>query len=292
MAIAALPNAAPVAAQPVAAAPEKTYLQKMTEYLDPQRIQAEEDTASHWSFAAKATAVFFSVLSLGGVIATAVLFSHLIAPVVLGAVGVLGCAAIASHLFQDEAEEILEQVAEPKAISAHLPSFATPQQIQHYLAQNGIGNQRPEDLLRLKPLLAHQQYHHTLFEKYTRQSQENFQKANRIAAETSVKPELSFEIQKGLLDVTFWRICSDHHESDALQEKIKMAFITAAILRPDYRGDLETIGMNFNRNLFHLGNPANHIFIFKNRNLAPITVAELKQMRVAELGQRFAAAMV
>jgi hypothetical protein len=291
MAVAALQNTAPVAAQQVAAAPEKTYLQRMTESLDPQRIQAEEDIASRWSFAAKATAVFFSVLSLGGVIATAVLFSHLIVPVTLGAVGLLGCAAIASHLLQNEADEILEQVAEPKAISAHLPAFSEPQQIQQYLAQNGIGNQRPEDLLRLKPVIAYHQYQHTLFEKHTRQAQENCQKANRIAAETAAKPEPNLELQKDLLNATFNRICSDCQESLALQAKMKMAFITAAIVRPNYTGDLETIGMDFNLNFFHIGNPANHIFIFKNRNLAPITVAELRQMRVAELGQRFAAAM-
>ena len=287
----ALQSVPPIAVPQAAIPPEKTCLQRMTEYLDPERIQAEEDTASPWSFAAKVTAAFFSVVALGSVIATAVLFSHLIVPVTLGAVGMLGCAAIVSHLFQDKAEEILEQIEEPKAVSAHLPAFAAPQQIQHYLTQNGIGNQRPEDLLRLKPLLAHHAYLHTLVEKHTGKAQEHFQKANRIAAETTLKPEQSFEIQKGLLDVTFWRICSDDQESDALKAKIKMAFINAAILCPDYKDDLETIGMNFNRNLFHLGNPANHIFIFKNRNLAPITVAELRQMRVAELGQRFAAAM-
>jgi hypothetical protein len=305
MAIAALPNTTPAAALTAAAAPEITCLQRMTENLDPQRIQAEEDIASRWSFAAKATAVFFSVLALGGVIATAVLLSHLVVPAALAAVGLLGGAAIAYYLFQDKAEKILEQVAEPKAISAHLASFTSPLQIQQYLVLNGIGFvfNRPLDLLRLKPFFAYHQYYKTQFEQHSRLSQQNSQDANRLTNELAVKlhPLGGLPLPQAESDILALRndsikcgslqVSAAHEESKARYAKIQMAFITGLIHRPEYTGTLETLGEALNPSPLFNGD-ADRIFVFRNRNLAPITVAELRQVSVAVLGERFAAAMV
>lgn len=307
MTTAVLPAAASTAAavQQDSTVHEKTCLQRITEWLDPERIESEELYASRLSFAAKAIAVFLSVISLGGVIATGVLFSHLIVPVAGGALALLACAAITSHLFQEKAEEIQSEAALAKAPSALIASIdAHPQSIQQTLLQMGIawnqipGVQHPNDilrvdLLRFRPLIAYYQFLQSEMEKFNRRSQENIQEGNRIAAETAAKPkpqEMSERVND-LVRVGAKRIQSAWDENTALTLKIDMAFIHALFRHPDYKGYMNDIGIEFNQGSLYLTNLANQIFIFKNRNLAPITVLELGQLRVAELGQRFAAAM-
>ncbi len=299
MAVAAVvqaPVAVPQIIQPSANASETMLLQKITERLDPAQIQHYENTAFGFSSAAKATAIFFSVASLGGFIATVILLPHLIIPVAIGAFTLLACTAIVSRVLQTVSDLAQNTADESKEIQAFQTRLRTPLDVRNSLILKGIqwnsisGVQNEADLLRLTPLIALHDKIDADIAKDERANQEKVYEANRLALEiTRDEGSNCIELSKKAVDYVFRRAEATEVEADALSKKIEAGFINALIRRPEYTGTIDRFGLDFTHPPSN--HPASYAFAFKNHNLAPITFQELRAIRVGQLGLRFAAAM-
>jgi len=88
-------------------------------------------------------------------------------------------------------------------------------------------------------------------------------------------------------------------EDRALQTKVHAAFVNAVLRKSNYNGTLADIAaitdVGFHERILGdaLGDPTgvSAFITFKNRNIAPISHADVKRMTIAELGQRLVAAM-
>jgi hypothetical protein len=299
MAIAAVqaPAAVPQQATPPAAtASEPTMLQKLTERLDPAQIQYDENSAFVWSAAAKATAIFFSAAALAGFIGTAVLAAHLIVPATIGALALLALTAITCRLFQSVSDIAQKTVDESNEIKTYLDRLRLPSDVQNSLNQKGIqwnaipGVRNESDLMRLTPLIALHEKIEADFAKNENLSQDKVGEANRITLEIVQDENPNFvALSKKAINFAILRTEATEADAAALSQKIEAGFINALIRRPQYAGTIDQIGVEFGYPCSN--NIASYAFVFKNRNLAPITFFELRTNRVAQLGQRFAAAM-
>ncbi len=168
----------------------ETVSQAMAERDLPAYIAIQQEAVDRWEFAATANAVFFSVISIGGLIATAVFASPLIPIAIVAAASAVTVAAIASGSFFHFANKKQHWVDELNRVNhfqvASQFALATPQLVQQALAREGVVlNPLPEDLTRLKRMLSLHQLGEISMNWSQQQAQEMLQGANTLARTVS-----------------------------------------------------------------------------------------------------------
>jgi hypothetical protein len=178
-------------------------------------------------------------------------------------------------------------------------SNKTPAQIQADLASReiawsqipGIQTAHPENLASLNPLLAQAKYLDDKIQKYSQAKDEKATEARTLSNANFI------ENRNKIFDLNMDALA---FENIALKTKVRAAFVNAVLRKGDFNGTLETIAdltkIHFFQRLLanEMGNgtsAVNNFLTFKNRNLAPITYAEVKTMDVAQLAQRLLVAM-
>ncbi len=292
-------------------ATQNTFLKNLTEQLDPATIPSDENRAALYDGAAKATAIFFSLAAVCGFITAAVLLPHLIANFAVGAAILLICTALASHAFKTRSIQREKLVDEKKWISERQATLATPLQIQQSLGQKGIiwnqipGVQRPEDLERLKPLIAKHDWMDFTHAKSENKMQKKLQEARQLEQELAAENQergfldifQQFSIKNKIDDITNLRTRAAEYASQALEHKLVTAFINAILRRPDFSGEPQKMGYLFEGKEQSPSTPYRfdprefQYFTFNNRAIAPITLDEVKTLSIPQLGQRLSAAM-
>jgi hypothetical protein len=270
---------------------DPSYLQKITQRLDPEQIAQEENTVSHLNTAAKVLGVSALLLGLAG-IAAAIILPPFSIPIMLAASALFFTVGPTGVLLSSIADSKQGKIDEWKKINTYQANFPTSASIQAFLTQKGItwnqipGIQRPDDLLRLKPLLALYQHKEEKLRASTTRCQEKLNEIDAAQAENSI--------------FSTYKLINLHNDlkdplEKTLKTKTKLIFINALLRRLDYTGtrkqtvDIEESSYT---NLKYVSqNPEGPLLIFKNRSIAPITVQEFKQMSDSQLGQRMAAAM-
>lgn len=271
-----------------------TYTNRCIQNLSPEIVANFESEATKWRTIATISTVAFFALAIGVFIATSILFP---AYLPLAGIGSLLLAFPATQQVQkllSWAEEAQKEADKYRAIQWQYADLNTksPIELQRELLKMGIVWNRipgmrithPERLAELNPLLAHAKY----LENETRNwmtKKDNV--AREVLAETS-------DLQKKVQTQRYALRCEDI----ALTCKIKHAFYQAVLRNPDFTGSFDGLG-TLSKNSFEermLGNAlgesaATQMFTFNSQAVAPITYAEAKTMTVAELGQRFFAAM-
>jgi hypothetical protein len=296
----------------VTSAPQKTFLQNLTEQLDPATIPSDENCAALYDGAAKATAIFFSLAAVCGFVAAAVLLPHLIVNIAVGAAILLICTALAAHAFKTLSINREKLVEEKKWCLERQASLSTPELIQQSLGQKGIiwnripGVQRPEDLERLKPLIAMHDWIDFTRAKIENKMQKKLQEAQRLDRELADENQESgffdifhqFGTKNKIDDITNLRTKAAEYASHALDHKLAAAFINALLYRPDFSGDLKQIGYVFegkeqSRDEPYRFDPREfQYFTFNNRRILPITLDQVKTLDIPRLGLLLSLAMV
>ncbi len=277
-----------------AATSRSTYLDRFVQNLSPEKVKNNEWDAKKWHIVSIVALVAMTTICVVTLALVGAVFPLLFPVVGVGAV-LGGCFAGSQfNRFQEWSNEAQANANKHKNLQRHYAEISgkTPLQLQRILQQMGIvwtqipgiQVQHPEEgLTRLTPVIAYAK----LLEEHTQQAME---KKNALAAEAQRQndPHMKAIKQSDALNSEF----------NGLAIKILNAFANAVLRNPDYRGNWEELG-NYSKNNFDnqvLGNALGEstpcqMFIFNNRNVAPITYMEAKTMSVAELGQRFINAM-
>ncbi len=275
---------------------EPTYLQRLTQKLDPEQIAQEENTASYLLTTAKVLGVSSLLLGLGG-IAAALFLPVFTVPIMLTTAALFFSTGIGGAVLGTVADGKQEKIDERKKINTYQANFPTPASIQAFLTHMGItwnqipGIGRLDDLMKLKPLAALYKHKEAKTKELTRQCDE---KLNEIDATQKIIEEDSFAI-----GARFTLLNAEQDLRDALAKTLngvsKLAFINALFRRPDFVGtrkQVVEVEESSYINLKYIShNPQGPLLIFKNRNVAPITVQEFRQMSHGQIGQRLATAM-
>lgn len=276
--------------------PTQTYLQFSEEELNPdlQAFHAKESTL--YRVAAIATVVAFSVI-VGAAVVVTIIYAPLFIPLCLiYSVPALMVAKRVHHYFDHRSElasDRANQLAGIKKNFEEIEDFA-PEQIQQLLQQkkiNYIFRMRHNDpsFVTLKPLIAR----HTFWENHVAgleaQKQDFSSRANELESKNSTRDKEK---------ITALRNAALEVEKDALESKVKNAFINAVIRRFAFTGTLQDLGtfsllssaereINIQNNV----PGANDLFTFKNGTTYTILYDEARDLDIYTLGTRFMTAM-
>lgn len=291
---------------------QKTFLQNLTEQLDPAQIATDENRAALYDGAAKATAIFFSLAAVCGFVAAAFLLPHLIVNITVGAAILLLCTALASHAFKRFSINREKLAEEKKWILERQAALATPQLIQQSLGQKGIiwnqipGVQRPEDLTRLKPLIAKHDWIDFTRGKIESKMQAKLQEARQLELELAAENQEGgffdifhrFSIKNKIVGITNLRTKAAEYASQAQDYKLAAAFINAILRHPDFSADgFKKIGYSFEGKEKSRYEPYRfdprefQYFTFNNHQIAPITLDEARTLSIPQLALRLSPAM-
>ena len=269
----------------------KTYLQQCSEDLAPAVISSFQTKSTLWQVASVATLVAFSVLAVSSFCAVGI-FAPIYVPIAgLTAVLLLRPVNKAYKLFELWSDEAHARAEQLKDIKSHYLEISplNSVQLQLNLQQKGIFlstvEHSPADLQTLKPLIARHQF----WEGHVRDIQTKIQgKLNEATRLTTGNRAEIYELRCHALEL----------EKQALEAKVKNAFISAVIRRPAFAGTPEDIGTfsKLSAQERAIGNAVNtasvnEFFTFKRSGFAALTADEVKRLTVAELGTRLIAAM-
>jgi hypothetical protein len=278
--------------------PTTTYLSRCMENLSPEKVANFQGEASKWRTIAIISTVAFFALAIGAFIATSILLPAYLPLAGIGSLLLAFPAAQQVQKFLAWAEEAQKEADKFSLIQREYTDLNAkdPIGLQRELLKMGIlwfqiqgmQVQHPERLSELNPLLAHAKY----LEGQTKSWIEHRDQHAREAQQAGD------DLQKKSQEQRYALRCEDA----ALTCKIKNAFYHAVLRKPafagTFAGTFDGLGALSNNSFEErmLGNglgetTANNLFTFSNATIAPITHEQAKTMTVAELGQRFFAAM-
>lgn len=290
----------PVSSTCVTQTGEKKFLDYSIEELDPNQTASLERQSFLWKTAAVTTLVAYTTLAVGIFIGTGVF-----APTYIPLAGICSLVFLNTvysfvKTFQQNSVQAINRANQLKKIQHHYADLthATVENLQGILLRKmGIiwfqipgMLQHPENLKLLKPLIAR----HLFWEGYIQQIEETkrtiLQKASRLIAQNN--PENREEIYE-------LRATSLELDDLILKSKVKDAFVLAAIQHPDLKGTVDNIGdfspLSSQERILgrevEVNDPTlHHLFIFKNPNIVPLTIEEVKRNRIIDLSRRILAA--
>ena len=193
-----------------------------------------------------------------------------------------------SKYAQERSEQLKEISRQYQALSN-----TTLLQLQNILQQRGIFwfmipgmLQNPGNLTSLIPLIARHNFWEEHLQNIEMKKQDVLVEAGKMDNEGNHQEEVH-DLRCEALEI----------EKMALEAKIKNSFINAVIRRPNYVGTLDDLGTFsiLSGQERAIGNAVaapciNHFFSFKS-NEAPITVDEVKKMKISDLAMRMLKAM-
>ncbi len=270
------------------ATPPKQFLARCAEELDPKLRISFERQSRLWQVLAVATLVAYTALAVSIFIAVGVY-----APVYLPIAGI--CSLLVAdqvplpifRRFDQNSENAKKRAVQLKEIHSKYQELIqmSPEQRQSQLNQIGIISTAPSSL---EPLVARYKYWESSVQKATQEMQKHLQKANELATKDYVAN------RKPIYEL---RIKALEAESDALEAKIKQAYVYAVLQRPTIIGNLDTVGdfSPISQSERTIGVAVGHIalnnfFSFKDTAHTPLTAHDVKTMSTAQLSQRLLAA--
>ncbi|MBS0652955.1 MAG: hypothetical protein JSR39_05430 [Verrucomicrobia bacterium] len=292
----------------------RNFLHRCVQELDPE-VAANHESDAYWSdLAAKAALVAIGIFGVATIVGIG-LVSTVNLPIALFALPfVFPATLFVGNTAADYYWKYSEDSAKSQQKADKLRGIA---QEYHSLPENaaltGIklatmhiqwnripGVQQPEDLNRLRPLIARYEY--------WRKQQEGFEsnvntltaEASRIANPTGdATPEIEIDPETQLNLAATARLRALKAQENALASKAYAAFMHAVILRPEYAGsgfnDVAKVKFNLSasalieNNLARQFNEpgADHFIVFQDRNIQPITIAEIRDNPIHVVAQRF-----
>lgn len=278
---------------------QNSFLARCTEDLNLSKITALEWQSTLWKVAAGVTFVAFTALVI---VATIGLGTTVYVPVI-GIVALVMAMPVAEFVkkllkYSENAKIEAENYRTIQAYHAQIELAARqPLSTSNELQNRGINCQQipgiqghPERLAALHPMLARAKFLDDAIKKHFEMRDKLTAQTRRLATDNFAENrEIIYDLRNSAL----------FSEDRALQTKIEAAFVNAVLRKYDFNGTLDDIATLTNISYIEraLGNELNDttgtasFLNFKNRNIAPITHADVKRMSVAELGQRIALAM-
>lgn len=276
--------------------PSTTFLQRCQQELDPSLLRSAQCKEILWKTAALVTVVAFSVLVVG----TFAIALQVGTPALIPIGGVVCLLLVdvvqAIHkLFSTWAANATERVKQLKGINGHYQqlSASNPTQIQHLLQHKGIYHvtgmqQNDPNLNALKVLIAHHLFWDDYNREWTTKKQEKLDLAAKLHQESYVDNcDEIYELRSEALDF----------EQQALEAKVKAAFVNAVIRHPQFTRELNDVGTfspqtGQERAIGMLSGvqSACHFFTFKS-NLSPLTYDQVKELSIADLALRISFGM-
>ncbi len=281
---------------PIQTTPQ-TYLQFSEEELNPdlQAFHAKESTM--YRVAAIATEVAFFIVIVGTALAVTIIHAPLFIPLCLICSAATFMVAKKVHHYFDQRSEFASdranQLALTKKYFSEIEDFS-PEQIQQLLLQKKIDyifrmQQNDPSLGTLKPLIARHIFWENHVAALLAQKQDYLNRAIELESkDANGNQDKIIELRNAALEV----------EKDALESKVKNAFINAVIRRFAFTGNLHDLG-TFSEfsgieraNQLKKNSPdANVLFTFKNGTSYTILYNEARDLDVHTLGTRMMTAM-
>ncbi|MES2122788.1 MAG: hypothetical protein V4492_08455 [Chlamydiota bacterium] len=281
------------------AAPQKTFLDRCVETIDPKVASRLSTHSTLWKVAAVASLVIFTILSMAGFVAT-----NLIAPVYvpIAGISILLLLAPAKAIYQkliSKAESSSEKATQLQKINEKFTSLskATTQEIQTALAQKGIQwwsipgmAQNPDELQKLKALIARQDYWTDYCGKLEEKKQVKLKEINEMLPE-KMENTTHEKIFNKRLEVLFI-------EEAQIQTKVNAAFVNAVMRRPSFVGDESNVYyisclLPEQRIMWRaFADQSGRDYLrFNGDRLPAINMDDIIRMSVSELGERISHAM-
>ncbi len=274
----------------------RTYLQQCTEDLSPSQISSAQRKSVLWRVAAVATYVAFAALTIGGIALAMATAAVVYIPVItISALFLLKFVQKGHDQLEKWADEAKVRAEQLKKISGHYQELdsVTTEQLQQLLQQKGIpfsSIPNPNELSKLKPLIARHTFWEGLVQELEKKKQEKIDEAVKLSSKdcTEHSDEI-YDLHCEALEI----------EKRALEAKVKNAFINAVIQRPDHIGSLDDLG-SFSKvtgqeravsNAAGNAGKFNDFFTFKNERMQTLGFDEVKSMTASELAGRIVAVM-
>jgi hypothetical protein len=288
----------PVLSQESTQTAPRAYLQYAEEELDPHLRAVHSRKSTLWKVAAVGTFVAFSILMV-----SAFMVSGFYLPIALPMIGIsalvlLKPAKDLSDLFMSWSGAAKQRATQLHTIHKHYQALNgfTPQQLQGILASKGIHNvtgmqASDPQLTTLKPLIARHIFWEEQIANLNEIKAEKLKEAEKLSENNFVEHrERIYNLQSEALEC----------EKQALESKVKTAFLNAVLRHPHFIGSLETIGTfspasGQERAIAMQSNPADRekevLFTFKNTSVKPLHCSEIKESTLTALALRIASAM-
>lgn len=279
---------------------DNSFLARSIKDLDSSKAGTYNMHSKLWLVAAGVTFVAFTALAAG-----AFFYAGLFLPTYVPFVG-LGSLILAMPVanfvknFLEYSEASRKEAQKYSTLLEHFEqqNKKTTPQLQNELLSRGIlwhqipGIQQrdPEALTKLIPVLAQAKF---LDDKI----QEELDSKEKLTTDARDLARANFaENRQKIYDL---RSTALFIEDRALNTKVHAAFVNAVLRKSNYNGTLDDVAsltdVGYHERILGdaLNDPTgvNTFITFKNRNISPITHADVKRMTVAELGQRFVAAL-
>lgn len=278
--------------------PTKTYLQQSLEDLEPGNLSSLQQKSTLWQVASVATLVAYTALAVTG-LGLAAMYAPIYIPVLaVASLFLLGPTQKGANVFEEWADQTKARAEQIKEISQNFQamSSATTRDLQQTLQQKGIHwfivpgmVLNPANIDTLKPLIAR----HAFWEKRIEKIETN--KTSKLTEATKLATE---NYEKNKEEISRLRVDALNLGKNALESKIKNAFINAVIRRPDFKGALENVGtfspMTGPEQAIGTAvgaTSAAELFTFKKGGVAALTIDEVKRSRVPDLAMRLLAGM-
>lgn len=277
--------------------PSSSFRGRCIEVLSPEKVSSMNLWSDVWSGVAVVSFVAFIALSAVAYIAAQILIPVYAPFVALTAIVLAIPGSSYVKKFNEWSEDYTKEALRLIGIQYHYRAMAFTKrpEFESMLQQRGIDwrqipgiTSEPNSLSELKPLLAHAMYLDEVIKKHFEDRDLHSAEATKLTAENfSANRDKISELNSKAL----------YAEDRALEAKIDAAFVNAVLRKGDFNGDIATVAERISVPYFErirgeaLRQPTHPVILFKNNNLRPITHSEVVSASVADLGQRFAAAM-
>jgi hypothetical protein len=275
----------PISLQESAQVAPKSYLEHAQEELNPDLLAIQDRKSTLWKVAAVGNFVLFAVAMAGVSIITGFYLPIAIPLVAIGAIVLLEPAKKAYALFMSWSMTAAERAAQLRAIHEHYQALdnATPEQLQSILESKGIDHVTGIKVNDLKPLIARHLFWENQIENLNEAGAKKLKEAKKLSeSDFAENRERIYTLQSEALE----------HEKQALESKVKNAFINAVLRRPDFVGTLEEMGtFSFlsgqERAIGMQSSPTQEAFFtFKNASMQPLHYSEVKRSSLTDLALR------
>lgn len=298
--VASIPLTTAAPRTPLATTPPESFLARSIEDLSPIKITTADQSSTLWRVAAAASFVAFTALAVAVFVQVALFAPAFIPCAGLTALVLAGPVSANVKNFLESAENAHKEADRYRTIQKHYENLSskTPLQIQAELVSRGItwftipgfNFSKPEEVSRLNPLLAQAKYLDEKIQKWLEV---------KDLSNTKAKKLISANFEENRNEICDHQTTALSAEEIAMRFKIQAAFVNAILRKGDYKGRFKDIATPTKINSYEravgntLGNfpEVNRFLTFKNPNLAPLTFNDVKNLSVAELGQRIFAAM-
>ena len=282
---------------------DTSFLARSIRDLDPRKtasfdLQSFNFQSKLWLVAAGVTFVAFTALAAGAFFYAGVFLPAYVPFAGIGALILAMPVANFVKNFLEYSKASNSQALKHQALQEYFEAenLQTPLQQQNNLAARGIAWHQipnmanPSNLSKLNPILAQAKYLDDKMQKEVELKQKFTDQARGlVTAGFHLNRQEIYDLRNAALAI----------EDRALQTKVHAAFVNAVLRKSNYNGALEDIAtvsdVAYSERVLGeaLGDLAgvNTFITFKNRNIVPISYADVKRMSVAELGQRLLVAM-